>query len=818
MSVAKTTADLIITVPITGMTCAACVTHVGNALEGIPGVSHAVVNLATEKATIRSDNAIPSIPTLSNALEDSGYGLRIENITLAIEGMTCAACVSHVESALLSVNGVTKASVNLATERASVGYISGITSVSDMRASVGESGYQATRVGEGEYDYGSTERETKDLIRRMSVSIAGAILIMAIMLIPEISNLFPFESKLVLLVLATPVQIWAGREFYLSAWGALKHRTSNMNTLVAVGTSAAYGYSLAVTILSLAGINIGEGHTYFDASCAIIGLVLLGRLLESKARRRAAGSIKSLIEMNPDKARLIRKGEVTVSVEEVIVGDVVIVRPGERFPVDGIVSEGSGSVDESMLTGESLPVQKKPGDQVFGATINGSGSLIYTASRVGRDTAHARIVQLVEEAQGSKAPVQRLADTVSSYFVPIILTVAILTFITWLLIGPSPSYLSAIKTSVAVLVIACPCAMGLATPTAVMVGTGRGASMGVLFRNAESLEQMQKIDTMVFDKTGTLTMGMPSVTDIIPHGNLSSKELLRLAGSVEARSEHPLAAAVLRKCEEENVSLIKVTEFEATPGMGAVAVVEGKSVAVGSVAFMKSRGLRPASSESTLGEALVTVDGKINGKIKFSDEPRKESLPTVSALQEMGINVVLLSGDRRQVAESVAEQLGITRVESEISPSEKANRIRKFQAEGQIVAMVGDGINDSPALAQADVGIAIGGGTDAAIEASDVTLVRNDLALIADAVSLSRASIHTIRQNLIWAFGYNIFLVPLAAGVMYPFFQGDVPTVLTPLLGDHGFLNPIAAAGAMALSSVSVVLNSLRLSSVPLKN
>ena len=804
------------TLSVTGMTCAACVGHVGQALDGLVGVTESVVNLATEQATISFSQAPPFLEDISSVLNDYGYALREDSLNLAIEGMTCGACVSHVESALLSIDGITGASVNLATERAKVTYVPGMATVSDMRDSISQSGYQAVRVNEGEYDYGSTDKETKDLIRRVVVSVTGAVVIMAFMHLSDVRMLLPFQPELLFFVVATFVQIWAAKDFYSNAWGAFRHRTSNMNTLVVIGTTAAYGYSAAVTFLSLAGVRFGEGHTYFDASCAIIGLILLGRLLESRARRRAANSIGSLLSLNPDNANIFRGGEINVTVEEVILGDVLIVRPGERFPVDGVVDEGSGLVDESMLTGESMLVQKKPGDQVFGATVNGSGSLKYTATGVGRDTVHARIVRMVEEAQGSKAHIQRLADSASSYFVPAVLGVAVLTFFVWFLFGPSPSYLSAIQTSVAVLVIACPCAMGLATPTAVMVGTGKGASLGILFRNAESLEEMQRVDTVIFDKTGTVTAGVPSVAGIVSEGTLTQDELLKLAGSIEVRSEHPMAKAVLKKCEEEAVSLKDVTEFESIAGMGASAELDGKSVSIGSAAFMKTREIAVPVNQSSFTEGIVEVDGKVEGRIEFSDELRKDSAPTIEKLRDMGLDIILLTGDRQQVAESVAARLGIPRVESEVLPGEKADHIKMLQSEGRVVAMVGDGINDAPALAQANVGIALGGGTDAAIEASDVTLIRNDLSAVAHAVKLSKVSIRTIRQNLCWAFGYNILLMPVAAGVMYPFFQNGVPAVLVPLVGEHGFLNPIAAAGAMAFSSVSVVLNSLRLGRVRL--
>jgi len=617
------------------------------------------------------------------------------------------------------------------------------------------------------------------------------------------------------------VQFWAGRQFYVAAWGALKHGTSNMNTLIAVGTSVAFAYSVAVTFFRDTSLFAGyEGGTYFDTSTAIIGLVLLGRYLEARAKRRAAGAIKALMALQPPTARVVREdGEVDVLIEDVAVGDVVMTRPGENVAVDGDMVDGSSWVDESMLTGESSPVAKSSGDDVFGGTVNGNGSFTFRATKVGKDTALQQVIRLVEQAQGSRAPIQRLADVVASYFVPTVIGVAAVVFVIWLVAGPSPAYVYAMLTSVAVLIIACPCAMGLATPTAIMVGTGRGAENGILIRSAEALEQAHRIQTVVLDKTGTLTAGWPAVTDVVAPGG-SENELLRIAASAERPSEHPFGEAVVASAREKGLTLGEARDFNAVAGHGIEATVDGSDVVVGNLALMRQRGVHVNGLEGSASElaergrttAFVAVDGDVKGVIAVSDAIKPGAKEAVGALRRQGLEVVMLTGDDRLTAQAVAGELGIEQFVANVLPGDKAAQVKAIQDEGRSVAMVGDGINDSPALAQADVGIAMGTGTDVAMEAADVTLVKGDVRGVSTAIELSKATMRTIRQNLFWAFAYNVALIPIAAGVLYPLFSGGgVPEWMRPVFGEFGFLNPILAAGAMAFSSVTVVSNSLRL-------
>ena len=810
-----------VTLPITGMTCAACVGHVSHALEDVPGVEDVLVNLATENATLTLGENSPPLRALADAVEDAGYGVRTQKASLAIGGMTCAACVSHVESALTGVEGVADASVNLATERASVEYVPGLTGISDLRYAVEDSGYSITAVGGDESDDALATGDTAALKRKFVFSLAVSAGIMALMAVPGLADRLPFDVDLLLLALATPVQFWAGRQFYVSAWSAAKHLTSNMNTLIVIGTSAAYLYSAAVTLFGQATFFEGQSTgTYFETSAAIIGLVLLGRFLESRAKRRTSNAILTLIRLQPRSARVIRNGQyVDTPIDDIVVGDLILVRPGEKLPVDGVVEEGTSTVDESMLTGESAPIEKCQGSEVYGATLNGSGSLTFRATRVGRDTMLAGIIRMVEEAQGSRAPIQRLADLVSAYFVPAVVGVSAVVFLVWLAFGPEPGYAAAVLTAVAVLIIACPCAMGLATPTAVVVGIGKGAEHGVLIRSAESLELAHRADVVVLDKTGTLTTGRPSVTDV--HApDFGTDALLSLASAVERRSEHPLAAAIIESADERGLDIPQARDFSAVPGSGAIATTGGVHVVVGNRRLMLEQDIslgdleavaqRMSSSGGT--PVYVAVDGEVKGLISVADKLRPESRVAVEELQADGIEVVMLTGDNSATAGAVAAEAGIDRVVAEVLPADKAEQVKTLQAEGKTVAMVGDGINDAPALVQADVGIAIGTGADVAIEAADVALVGGDLRSVPVVMRLSRATMRVIRQNLFWAFAYNVALIPIAAGVLYPVFAGSgVPEVLRPVLGEYGFLNPILAAGAMAISSLSVVSNSLRL-------
>ena len=744
-----------------------------------------------------------------------------KSVSLNIGGMTCAACVSHVEKALRGVEGVEASAVNLATERATVQYTANIADIEDLRAAVEDAGYSVLGVG-GDDEISGNPRQIADIRIRAAFSIAVAALIMVLMAVPAVRDLLPFRLDILLLVLATPVQFWAGKRFYAGAWSALKHGTSNMNTLIAVGTSVAFAYSAAVTVLQDRWIFAHyEAATFFETSAAIIGLVLLGRYLEARAKGKASEAIRGLMSLRPETATVIRDGmEVEVPIEEVGVGEQVRVLPGERIPVDGKVIQGLSWIDESVLTGESMPVEKTEGDDIYGATVNTTGNLTIRVTGVGRATVLARIIRLVEEAQGSKAPIQRLADAVSSYFVPAVVAVAAAVFVVWLAIGPSPTYVYAMVASVAVLIIACPCAMGLATPTAIMVGTGKAAELGVLIRSAETLERAHKTQVVVFDKTGTLTTGVPEVTGIVTTVR-TENEVLTLAGTLERSSEHPVGRAIVTAAQESGLPIDStVQDAVALPGMGIVGRIEGRVVAIGNLRLAEERdftmnGLDEAGAEmarSGKTVSYVTADGEVVGVIAVSDTVKEGAKEAIGALKRQDIEVVMLTGDSQQTAEAVAQSLGIDNVIANVLPEDKADRITALQRDGTVVAMVGDGINDAPALAQADVGIAVATGTDIAMEAADITLIRGDLMGVTQALSVSRRTMRTVRQNLFWAFGYNVALIPVAAGVLYPVFAANgVPEALTPALGEFGFLNPILAAGAMAISSVSVIANSLRL-------
>ena len=807
--------------PVTGMTCAACVSHVSHALQDVPGVADVSVSLASEKATLALDNGNLPVTALTDALQDAGYGVATQKTTLAIGGMTCAACVNHIERALAEVPGVVSAGVNLATERAAVEHIPGIAAIADMRRAIEDAGYSLIGALDDADEDPATPRDLRILRRKLAASLAVAALTMALMFTPAVHNALPFSLDYILLILATPVQFWAGRQFYIGAWGALKRRSSNMNTLIAVGTSVAYLYSAAATLFAATPFFAAAGAaTFFDTSTAIIALVLLGKYLEARAKQRASRAITALMGLQPKTARAIRNGQETeVPIDDLQVGDEIIVRPGERIAVDGEVVDGYSAVDESMLTGESVPVEKSPGSAVYGATINATGSFTFRAQKVGRDTMLAQIVRLVEDAQASKAPVQRLADVVSAYFVPAVIGVAALTFAFWLAFGPQPSYIHATLTAVAVLIIACPCALGLATPAAIMVGTGKGAELGVLIRSAETLERAHKIQTLVLDKTGTLTLGKPSVVNIVSN-DVAHDELLRLAASAEQGSEHPLGKALAEAAAAKSLPLDHAERFQALPGFGVSAIVSGRRVLLGNLALMRRESV-PLDAYETAAQTMaseggtpvfVAIDGKPMGVIAIADALRPEAKAAIAQVKRMGIDVVMLTGDNRRTADAVARQVGIDRVVADVLPADKAAHISALQREGKVVGMVGDGINDTPSLAQADVGFAIGGGSDVALEAADITLVSSNLRAVSDAVRLSKATMRAIRQNLFWAFAYNVALIPIAAGALYPIFAGGgVPDALTPALGEHGFLNPILAAAAMAISSVTVLMNSLRL-------
>ncbi len=741
-----------------------------------------------------------------------------EKVTLSIGGMTCAACVHHVEGALAGVEGVSGATVNLATERATVEYLPSIAGMADFREAVTDAGYSLLGTA-ADGDDPPAVADLSALKWKVWVSVATSAAIMAAMAVAPIRDALPFDAALLFMALATPVQFWAGGQFYAGAWRALRGRTSNMNTLIAVGTSAAYGYSVYATLFGGPDSLGAGGETYFDTSTAIIGLVLLGRFLEARAKGRASGALRALAGLSARTARVIRDGvESDVPVEEVVVGDLVLVRPGEKVAADGEVVDGTSWVDESMLTGESLPVEKGAGARVYGATVNGAGSFTFRATGVGRDTVLGHIMRLVEEAQGSRAPIQRLADVVASYFVPVVIGVAALVFVLWLILGPPPSYVYAIMTAVAVLIIACPCALGLATPTAIMVGIGKGAEHGILVRDAEALETAHKVQVVLLDKTGTITEGRPSVTDVVAP-DIGEDELLKVAASVERASEHPIGRAIVGEAEARGLGLVGVTSFKSQPGYGLEADVDGTGVLVGNRALMNMHGIAldgldgPADTLAQQGKsvAFVAVQGAARGVIAVSDTIKPGVSDSVEAIRSMGVDVVMLTGDNEKAARAIARQAGIDEVIAGVLPAEKAEHAAALRHGGRTVAVVGDGINDSPALAEADLGIAVGTGTDVAIETAGVTLVGGDVRGVASAIALSRATMRTIRQNLFWAFAYNVALIPVAAGVLYPMFSSGVPDALGPVFGEYGFLNPILAAAAMAISSVTVVSNSLRL-------
>jgi Cu+-exporting ATPase len=811
-----------VTVPVIGMSCASCVRRVERALSRKEGIVEASVNFAAEKASVAYDPTATSPGEIVGAIREAGYDADVRETTLGVTGMTCASCVGRVERALGKEPGVLEANVNLANERATVTYLAGEVEPKDLEKAVQGAGYGVIR-----RERSSAEDSREREYRKLEADFLLAAVLTVFILFGSVPMMLGLEPpipmmwlKVLLLALATPVQFWAGRRFYRGAWGALEHGQANMNTLVVMGTSAAYLYS-AVATLAPGLFAAGRADVYFDTSALIITLILLGRLLEARAKGRTNEAIKKLAGLQAKTARVVRDEEVVeVAVEDVEIGDIVVVRPGEKVPVDGHIVSGESAVDESMITGESIPVTRREGDEVIGATMNTSGSFRFAATKVGEDTALHQIMRMVEEAQGSKAPIQRLADKISAVFVPGVIGVATLTFLVWLLFGPEPAFTFALLNTVAVLIIACPCAMGLATPTSIMVGTDKGAESGILIKGGEALEGTHKLDTVVLDKTGTLTKGEPELTDIVPMNGIPEEEFLRLLASAELGSEHPLGQAIVRGARVRGLPPAEADAFEAISGGGIRARVECREVLVGSRRFLSGLGVSGdglfVRSQELGGEGkspiFVAVDGEAAGLVGVADVVRDESGEAVERLHSLGLEVAMLTGDNLRTAEAIARNLGIDRVVAEVRPEDKAAEVKRLQAEGKRVGMVGDGINDAPALAQADVGIAIGTGTDVAMEAADLTLISGDVRGVARAIDLSKATVRNIKQNLFWAFAYNVALIPVAAGVLYPLFAGgSVPWVLSPMLGEYGFLNPVLAAVAMALSSVTVISNALRL-------
>ena len=814
-----------INLPVEGMHCASCAAAIEASLRRVPGVQSAAINFATQIATVEYEESQVTPQLLVDAVRDAGFEVSALTTSFPVEGITCAACVTRIEKALSRTAGVVHASVNFATRMATVTYLAGVVAPQDLQQVVRDIGYivpveaQSETMGASSsvVDYQRQRAEHELQVLQRDLLIAG-ILGLIVMTVSHlelfgITNLPPQITAWCLLVLAGIVQFGPGWRFYVGAWKGLLHLTADMNTLIALGTSSAWLYSALVTVFPRYFANLlMPGHAgmlnivhllYFDTSVVIIALILLGRYFEARARSRSSDAIRKLMGLQAKTARVMRDGQmVDIPVAQVHPGDLVIVHPGEKVPVDGEVVDGHSAVDESMLTGESIPVEKGPGDQVIGATLNKIGSFTFHAERVGKDTVLAQIIRLVEQAQGGKAPIQRLADRVAGVFVPIVLVIALVTLVAWLVISPAnPTY--ALLHFVTVLIIACPCALGLATPTAIMVGTGRAAEMGILIKGGETLERAQALTTVVFDKTGTITHGQPVVTGIYPMGG-DETNLLLLAATAEVGSEHPLGEAVVREAQSRKLVLLPATDFSAIPGQGVEATVDGKRLLLGNERLMQERHIDLTPLQARTRELTaagntplyIAADGVALGIIAVADTVRPNAIEAIRRLKILGLQTVMLTGDHRLVAEAIAKQVGVDLVIAEVLPQHKAEEVQRLQQAGAVVAMVGDGINDAPALAQADIGIAVGSGTDVALEASDLTLIGDDLTGVVVGIDLSRRTLRTIKQNLFWAFIYNIIGIPIAAGV---------------LAGYGLVLNPMYAAFAMAFSSVFVVSNSLRL-------
>ena len=813
-----------ISLPVTGMTCANCVAAVERNTKKVDGVADAVVNFASEKVLITYDPALATPQAMIERIQRAGYDVPTANLELPISGMTCANCANTIQRRLNKTDGVLEASVNYANEKAVIRYVPGAVTRSELVAAVRKAGYDVIEAADDadleDAEAAARNAEIRHQTRRFVVGLLFTLPLFLFSMSRDLGLIGHWAHATwvnwLFLVLATPVQFYVGWDYYVGAYKSLRNGSANMDVLVAMGSSVAYFYSIAVLIALTFGSTVLGEHVYFETSAMIITLIVLGKLLEARAKGRTSEAIKKLMGLRAKTARVVRQDAlVDIPIEEVVRGDIVVVRPGEKIPVDGLVVDGHSSVDESMITGESLPVGKTTGDEVIGATLNKQGLLHIEATRVGRESALAQIIKLVEQAQGSRAPIQRLVDQVSAYFVPFVIATALLTFVIWLLAGQGLT--AALVRMTAVLVIACPCAMGLATPTSIMVGIGKGAENGILFKSSAALEQAHKIKAVVLDKTGTITRGAPAVTDVVTSAAspVSETELLRLAASAERGSEHPLGEAIVQAAQEKGLALSAPAGFESIAGHGIVATVDGHRVLLGNLRLMQREAVNlnglEAKVERLYQEAKtamwLAVDGQASGLIGVADTIKDGSKEAVAALHKLGLTVVMMTGDNLATAQAIAAEVGIDRVFAEVLPGDKAANVAKLQAEGLVVAMVGDGINDAPALAQADVGIAIGTGTDVAMETADVTLMRGDLRSVPQAIHLSQATMHNIKENLVWAFGYNVALIPIAAGILAPFEWA--PNFLRQL-------HPILAAGAMAFSSISVVSNALRLRRVKL--
>ncbi len=803
-----------IDLPIVGMSCASCVLKVQNSLLKIPGVKNAIVNLVTEKATIEVEPDKPiNLKDFIRSVRSIGYDIAIQKITIPVGGLSSASS-SYIENEILKLDGIINASVNPATENITIEFVPTIISLENIKEEIEKFGYKVPSILEEDvelYEEIIRKREYQDLKRRFIISA----FLTGLILIDMLSHFFyHIENRnlvnYILFILTTPVVVYGGGKFFRSFFAGIRHLSMDMNTLIAIGTGSAYIYSVVATFYPRLFTYAGKApDVYYETSAVIITLILLGRLLEARAKSQTTEAIKKLSSLQPKTATVIRDGEeFVIPVKDLKVGDIILVKPGERVPVDGVIIDGYGSVDESIITGESMPVEKKPGDNVIGSTLNKAGAFRFRVTNVGKDTVLSKIIQLVKDAQATKPPVQKLADKVASIFVPIVIGIAVLTFFIWYLLGYSFTF--ALMNFISVLIVACPCALGLATPTAIVVATGKSAEHGILIKNAQALELANKVNAIVFDKTGTITYGKPEVTDILKIGDIPENELLKLAASVERNSEHPLAEAIIRYAKLRNIKLYEPKDFFSIPGQGVFAKIDSREVAVGNATFMKNLNIETKTYEKLLDvltnegktPMFIAVDGKVAGVIAVADTIKHNVKQTIFELRKLGIEVIILTGDNYKTAKAIANKIGVEKVFAEVLPEQKSEKIEELKNSGFIVAMVGDGVNDAPALAKADIGIAIGSGTDVASATADIILLKDDIKGVLHLIKLSAKTYKTIKENLFWAFFYNIILIPIAAGTLYP-----VAGIL---------LKPVLASISMSLSSIFVVSNSLRIKKLKL--